>query len=587
MKWPLRACIHQCLTTGLALQRLQGALDVGTLPSTQFFPRPVQIPFFSAEDPVVALSAGYVFWLALTASGKVYACGTGFDGYAGLLPNTIAHGGWATVNQVWHCSHWTVDRHPADCLQGIRQLKACSCQKRLSGISNCDQGPLRTAVTVRFWHVSMKWFTVPSRPLEFDSQTRCCAVCLQGLYLGRSGVRDRPSSLRPWLIEGATDVVSIAAGRTTAAVVTRSGELLTWGMPPLGRAGMGDAVAPAAGMDSHRAVQVCMGEYHGAVLTSNGTLLGWGSTGDGQVQAVNGVPLTYTVAALLGRPYGVRASGLACGFQHTLVVGSNCTGGSAANSVQDVHSIGASATAQSSPEPSGLFSIWPAAHSFLGLSSNGQASKQPAFDEVPPSTMWPALALVKPAEQQADADSVSAPRPAMAPTGLPEPRSAPSDAAFQSLRIAEEVGTSVPSSGSEEQDRAPTQDSIQASGPSESRQVQTTGAQQTGSQATTSPGVGVLGTSIKPVWSVEECPNGPRPPWVANCEAVPQTASRLDKAWLGRFAASSWDKVPAFEWPAKCSADCLHLSLAPGTSDALHHPSLQVGQESNYCAVDS
>lgn len=82
------------------LQRLVDALSDGVLPNSRFFSNLTPVPGFPADDPVVALSAGYVFWLALTLSGRVYACDTGFDGYAGLLPATIAHGGWQPINQV-------------------------------------------------------------------------------------------------------------------------------------------------------------------------------------------------------------------------------------------------------------------------------------------------------------------------------------------------------------------------------------------------------------------------------------------------------------------------------------------------------
>jgi hypothetical protein len=70
------------------------------LPSSFFFPNMTHMRDFNPADPVVALSAGYMLWVALTASGKVFACDTGFDGYAGLLPGTVRHGGWHVVNEV-------------------------------------------------------------------------------------------------------------------------------------------------------------------------------------------------------------------------------------------------------------------------------------------------------------------------------------------------------------------------------------------------------------------------------------------------------------------------------------------------------
>ena len=55
---------------------------------------------FEPLDKVVEVTAGYMVWTALTASGRAYVCGTGFDGYAGTLEQTLKHGGWASQDQV-------------------------------------------------------------------------------------------------------------------------------------------------------------------------------------------------------------------------------------------------------------------------------------------------------------------------------------------------------------------------------------------------------------------------------------------------------------------------------------------------------
>ena len=84
----------------LVVQRLGEALLAQKLPNEYFLPSMTRVEGFSNSDPVVALAAGYMVWLALTGSGKVYACDTGFDGYAGLLPGTVQHRGWHKVNEV-------------------------------------------------------------------------------------------------------------------------------------------------------------------------------------------------------------------------------------------------------------------------------------------------------------------------------------------------------------------------------------------------------------------------------------------------------------------------------------------------------
>ena len=84
------------------MQRLEEALLAKHDPSSYHLPRMTRVVGFNATDPVVVLAGGYMFWLALTASGKVFACDTGFDGYAGLLPGTVKHGGWHVINEVRH-----------------------------------------------------------------------------------------------------------------------------------------------------------------------------------------------------------------------------------------------------------------------------------------------------------------------------------------------------------------------------------------------------------------------------------------------------------------------------------------------------
>ena len=85
------------------LQRLEEAMKEGVLPNTKHLARLTQVHGFDPADPIVQLSAGYTVWLALTRSGQVYTCATGFDGYAGTLPASRYHGGWAGVNKVRPC----------------------------------------------------------------------------------------------------------------------------------------------------------------------------------------------------------------------------------------------------------------------------------------------------------------------------------------------------------------------------------------------------------------------------------------------------------------------------------------------------
>lgn len=84
----------------LRMQRLEEALAEEVAPNSKYLSRLTEVSGFDPEDKVVEMAAGYMVWTALTASGKAYVCGTGFDGYGGSLPDTVRHGGWAAVEQV-------------------------------------------------------------------------------------------------------------------------------------------------------------------------------------------------------------------------------------------------------------------------------------------------------------------------------------------------------------------------------------------------------------------------------------------------------------------------------------------------------
>jgi hypothetical protein len=82
------------------VQKLSEAFEEKVAPNSKYLPRLTEVSGFDRRDPIVELAAGYMVWTALTASGIAYVCGTGFDGYAGNLPETLRHGGWAYAEQV-------------------------------------------------------------------------------------------------------------------------------------------------------------------------------------------------------------------------------------------------------------------------------------------------------------------------------------------------------------------------------------------------------------------------------------------------------------------------------------------------------
>jgi hypothetical protein len=82
------------------MQQLLKALQHGEWPATHSLTSFTRVQGFGLDDKVVALSAGYMLWVALTESGRVFVCDTAFDGYAGLLPVSVQHGGWHPINEV-------------------------------------------------------------------------------------------------------------------------------------------------------------------------------------------------------------------------------------------------------------------------------------------------------------------------------------------------------------------------------------------------------------------------------------------------------------------------------------------------------
>ena len=337
-------------------------------------------------------------------------------------------------------------------------------------------------------------------------------------YLGRRHVPDEPDSLKPWPVEGLGPVVSIAAGRSTAAAATADGAVYTWGSAPLGRTGDGFEPGAVRGLEGHKVVKVCMGEYHGVALTDAGAVFLWGSTGDSQVADLDGVPLTETAAPMRGMPEGLRATAVACGFQHTLLVGSNCSEGGVGDAMaayapqQSAGAVGdgAATAASLGGRDSGIASLFSFAPTKEGLFAQpGQVAALPATEPNQQNTTASISSL------DPD-DSATSP-----PAGDP-PLAAPVSAA---------------------RSKAPL----------------------------------VPGLLPPAVWSVEDCPNGPRPPWIANCSDIPaeDAISALDRAWLGRPAAPSEEQVRLLPhhphaYPARADAALTYLCVPHCMSQQVH-----------------
>jgi Regulator of chromosome condensation (RCC1) repeat len=332
-------------------------------------------------------------------------------------------------------------------------------------------------------------------------------VLLQVGYLGRKGIRNRSASLKPWLIKGIAPAVSVAAGRSTGAAVTRDGAVYTWGSAPLGRTGESFEPGQVQGTEGHHVVAACLGEYHGVAITAAGVPLGWGSTGDGQLQDLNGVPLSETAAPLVGWPEDLRASAIACGFQHTLVIGSRCSSSAEGGSSADVAATSellladadvANATQAAWAKASSGFTV-------PGAQQDQQAAMLRLFSFAPTKEgliSQPAGPLLSDESADSKLDAKWSDGGSSAPTTTLV--SSPAQAAFNE-----------------------TEDESQS---------------------------GAAGAP----WAVEQCSNGPRPAWLPDCSAVLPDSKilPLDRAWHGRHKPASPDEVRRSTQLSLCPLVC-------------------------------
>ncbi|OAY36220.1 PH, RCC1 and FYVE domains-containing protein 1 isoform X2 [Manihot esculenta] len=142
--------------------------------------------------------------------------------------------------------------------------------------------------------------------------------------VGGSGVK--MDSLVPKPLESAVllDVQTIACGRRHAALVTKQGEVFSWGEELGGRLGHGvdsDVLHPKLvdGLKDINVELVACGEYHSCAVTLSGDLYIWG--GSSQNFGLLGYRNENWVPKKLNGPLeGIHVSSVSCGPWHTAVV---------------------------------------------------------------------------------------------------------------------------------------------------------------------------------------------------------------------------------------------------------------------------
>ncbi|WCJ39085.1 Regulator of chromosome condensation (RCC1) family with FYVE zinc finger domain [Euphorbia peplus] len=146
---------------------------------------------------------------------------------------------------------------------------------------------------------------------------------------GGSGVGT--DSFVPKALESAVllDVQTIACGRRHAALVTKQGEVFSWGKELGGRLGHGvdsDVLHPKLvdGLKNINVELVACGEYHSCAVTLSGDLYIWGGGSHNFGLLGYGKEVTNWVPKKLNGPLdGVHISSVSCGPWHTAVVTSS------------------------------------------------------------------------------------------------------------------------------------------------------------------------------------------------------------------------------------------------------------------------
>jgi alpha-tubulin suppressor-like RCC1 family protein len=167
-----------------------------------------------------------------------------------------------------------------------------------------------------------------------DGEAALCLTdgALWGRGDGRSGQLGGGGDERSWgrLKVGSAPVVAVATTWYTAAAVTASGEVYTWGLGSDGRLGQGEKIGsgeadnchapkPVAGNGQKAATTVSLGGGFGMLLTVDSQVYSWGygrygRTGLGHTKSTS---TPQHVAALAG--VGVVA--ISCGWRHALAIG--------------------------------------------------------------------------------------------------------------------------------------------------------------------------------------------------------------------------------------------------------------------------
>ncbi len=279
--------------------------------------------------PIVAVSAGGFHSLALRDDGTMISWGDNFYGQLGIGQSGTANSKFVAVNVIPLTS---TDRFSAIATgtthslalrtDGVVVSWGDGAKKQLG--SNLASSTVLNEVTSTSNIVAIAAGIAHSLALKADGTVLAWGDDEFG-QLGDNATNT--SSFTPVAVQGATNIVAIAAGGYHSLALKSDGTLLAWGSNFTGELGDGtdvDKFTPVAvgGSNSNNIVAIAAGLNHSVALKKDGTVLTWGSDEFGQLG--DGTPLEDKLTPVIISG-ATNIVGIAAGGLHTLALKSDGT----------------------------------------------------------------------------------------------------------------------------------------------------------------------------------------------------------------------------------------------------------------------
>jgi len=274
---------------------------------------PTKVPIPSGK-PVISIGSGARHTAIVTDDGKLYTCGHNDKNQLGVTTQQVSVGNFLVVNS---------PAHFVSVACGDSHTLALTSDGRVFAFGDNTHGQLGTASNALV------------APVQINEKiTGIAAGNLHSVILSDSGLvyafgsnangqlnQSHLNNLAvPTKILLSEKVVMIGAGYMHTACVTATGEVRVYGFlsRDLSFGSMGKLVGTFNPNSNERLVQMSSGSTHIFGLTAGGQVYGMGVNGHGQLGlGSSGAKFTEHMGPVPG--VRGRATGVACGFQHSVV----------------------------------------------------------------------------------------------------------------------------------------------------------------------------------------------------------------------------------------------------------------------------